>query len=145
MAVTFAHGVSAMRNVCLLAATAALTGCATAPDPAAVARAEAEFQQLIAGKVAGAPISCLSRTRSADMIVIDDSRIAFRNGSSVYVNDFRGGQCGRLGSGHYTLVTRSFGGGLCSGDIAEVMDLQTGTSVGSCALGEFIPYTGPRT
>jgi hypothetical protein len=38
-------------------------------------------------------------------------------------------------------VTRSSGSGLCRGDIARVADVSTGMIVGSCAVGDFIPYT----
>ena len=37
------------------------------------AEAEAEFQKLIAGKVAGQPIGCLPSYRSNDMVTIDDN------------------------------------------------------------------------
>lgn len=133
-----------MRSLCLLAAAAAaVAGCSTAvPAPTRSAEAEAQFQRLIAGKAAGAPVSCVRR--SADMVVIDDNLVAYRAGSKVYVNEFRGGSCNRLGSGFYALVTRSSGGGLCSGDIAQVMDLSTGTTLGSCALGDFVPYAAVR-
>ena len=30
---------------------------------------------------------------------------------------------------------------MCSGDIATVADLRTGMTVGSCTLGDFVPYT----
>lgn len=133
-----------MRSFCFLASAAALVGCTTAPDPTRAARADAEFQQLVAGKVAGAPVSCLARSPQSNMVVIDDSRVAFRSGARVFVNDFRGGSCARLGSGHYTLVTRSSGGGLCSGDFAEVVDTSTGMTMGSCVLGDFVPYNEPR-
>ena len=130
-----------MRNLCLLAATAALAGCSTAPQPGPTARAEAEFQQLTAGRVAGAPVSCISSSRKQDMVVIDDRRVAFRDGNRVFLNDFRGGQCSRLGSGFYTLVTRMSGSGMCSGDLAEVVDLSSGMTMGTCVLGDFVPYT----
>lgn len=132
-----------MRRICLLAAGAALAGCSTAPQPTRTAAAEAHFQKLVGGKVAGTAVSCIPRLRANNMVVIDDSLIAFRDGSRrVYVNDFRGGRCSRLGSGFYALVTRSFGSsGLCSGDIAEVVDTNSGVSFGNCVLGDFIPYT----
>jgi hypothetical protein len=42
---------------------------------------------------------------------------------------------------HYAIVTRQFGGGgLCSGEIAEVVDPTTGISISSCSFGEFVPY-----
>ena len=74
------------------------------------------------------------------MVVIDDNTLAFRNvGGNVYVNNVRGG-CSGLGSGFYTLVTRSHGTGLCSGDIGQVMDVSTGHFAGTCVLGDFTPY-----
>jgi hypothetical protein len=79
------------------------------------------------------------------MVVIDDNTVLFRNGRTVYRNDFQGGSCSRLGSGNYALLTRRTGGiGLCRGDIAEVKDLTVGITVGSCVMGDFVPYTRPR-
>lgn len=133
-----------MRNMSLLLITAALASCTTAPplEPRS-AEAEAELQQLIQGRVAGQPTRCLPSytARSGNMIVIDDNTIAFRNvGGDVYVNNVGSGGCSPLGSGIYTLVTRTSGSGLCSGDISQVVDLTSGMTFGSCALGDFIPY-----
>jgi hypothetical protein len=50
------------------------------------------------------------------------------------------GGCGNLGGG-YTLVTKTYGTAeLCRGDIAQVVDLQSHFTVGSCVFGDFIPY-----
>ena len=134
-----------MRNICLLAAVAALAGCSTAPEPPTrTAQSEAHLQRLLAGKVAGAPVHCLPRMGSQQMVVIDDSRVAFRDGRRVYVNDFRGGTCSRLGSGFYTLLTKSYGSGMCSGDIAQVIDTSNGISVATCVFGVFVPFERPR-
>ncbi|MEO7240673.1 MAG: DUF6491 family protein [Sphingomicrobium sp.] len=132
-----------MRSVSLMVMTAALAGCSTAPEPERSAKQEAHFQELIAGKVAGAPLSCLPSYRSRDnMVVVDDNTLVFRDGRRrVYVNHIVGG-CNNLSSGFYALVTRQYGGmGMCRGDIAEVADLTSGSIVGSCSLGDFIPYT----
>ena len=103
-------------------------------------RAENELRQALAGKVAGRPVDCLQARTSGDMQIIDDSTILFREGRRTYVQAPRGG-CAPLGSGTYTLVTQSFGGtGLCRGDIARVVDLQSGFTVGSCSLNEFVPF-----
>ena len=75
------------------------------------------------------------------MVVIDDNTVAFRHtGSRVYVNNFRN-DCPRLGTGWYALVTKRTGSTLCSGEIAQVVDTSSGITVGSCVLGEFVPYT----
>ena len=132
-----------MRSIALLIATAALAACTTAPQQQQTVSAEGEahFQRLIAGKAAGPAVSCISRMRANDMTVIDDNRIAFRDGNRVYVNDFRGQGCSGAGSGFYTLVTRTSGSNLCSGDIAELVDARSGMLRSACILGEFTPYT----
>jgi hypothetical protein len=135
-----------MRSISLALITAALASCATAPQPmdARSPEGEAQLQRLIAGRSAGPPMSCLPgyNSRRSNMTAIDDNTIAFRTGSGgdVYVSNVTSGGCGRLGSGLYTLVTRTTGSSLCSGDIANVTDLRTGVIVGSCAIGEFTPY-----
>jgi hypothetical protein len=131
-----------MRSMSLLLLTAALGGCMTSPPPGRTAEAEAHLNQLLAGRTAGPPRSCLSDFRANNMVVIDDDTVVFRDGRTVYRNDFMGAGCSRLGSGHYALLTRRVGGiGLCRGDIAEVKDLANGMTVGSCVVGDFIPYT----
>jgi hypothetical protein len=131
-----------MRSMSLLAIAAALAGCSTSPPMPRSAEADAELQRLIAGRVAGQPISCLSTLRADNMVVIDDNTIAFRNGGRVYVNQMQGG-CNQLGTGFYTLVTRMPTTQLCRGEIARVADLTTGSTVGSCVLGDFVPYSRP--
>ena len=125
----------------VLASAAAVAGCATAPPQPRSAAAEQQLQQLLAGKSPGAPQSCIPRYRPADMVVIDDNTVLFRDGSRrVWRTEMRG-HCALLGSGHYTLVTRSFGGsGPCRGDIVQLVDLSSGITAGSCAWGDFVPY-----
>ena len=134
-----------MRGFALLLVGASLASCAGAPQPGRSAKAEAHFQKLLAGKVAGQPLSCLPSYRQTDMVVIDDQTIAFRDGSRrVWVTNLRN-SCSNLGSGHYALVTKQFGGsGVCRGDIAEVADLTSGITVGSCVFGDFTPYMKPH-
>ena len=135
-----------MRSISLLLIGAAIVGCTTgaAEQPIRTAAKQRQYDQLLAGKVAGPPVSCLPTFRQDDMVVIDDRTIAFRQGSAhTYVNHMQGG-CSNLGGG-YALVTRSFGGSqLCRGDIAQVVDLTNRMTVGSCVFGDFIPYSRPR-
>lgn len=131
-----------MRSMSLLLLAATVSSCSTVPPEPRSARAEAHLQTLLAGRVANQPMTCLPHYRADNMVVIDDNTVLFRNGRTVYRNDFQGGTCSRLGSGFYALLTRSSGGtGLCRGDIAEVVDTTSGMQVGSCVLGDFVPYT----
>jgi hypothetical protein len=135
-----------MRSMSLLFMTAAVAACSTAPPPASrMADAQAELQRLTAGRVAGPAMNCLPgyRSRTAQMVVIDNNTVAFRNpGGPVYINHLKAGSCSGLNSGFYSLVTKSHGAlGLCSGDQAQVVDTANGVTVGTCVLGEFTPYS----
>ena len=132
-----------MRAIPLLLTAATLTGCMTQPPPETqLAESQAKFQELTSGKVAGSAMSCLPPSvRSRNLVTIDDSTIAYVDSPRrVYVNHLRG-ECSNLRGGFYTLVVRSGGSGTCSGDIADVADVRTGITAGSCALGDFVPYT----
>ena len=136
-----------MRTLITAAALAAtLAGCmmSNAPAPQRSLRDQQTLDRYLTGKTAGAAQSCLPFYRSEDMIVVDENTILFRDGSRrVWVNHPAGG-CNSLGRPGTALVTRSYGGtGLCRGEIATVVDTSAGFTVGSCSLGDFIPFTGP--
>lgn len=132
-----------MRYLVPLLVGLAVSSCTAAPPAetsAYAARQQARLAALTAGKVAGAPISCLPSYRSNDMIVIDDNTIAFREGRRrVYVNHMQGG-CMNLDEGRNALVTRTTSTQLCRGDIAEVLDTSARMAIGSCVFGDFVPY-----
>ena len=134
-----------MRRISLFLGAAGLMACATtaAEQPARSVKAQKQYDTLLAGKVAGAPISCLPTYHQDDMVVIDDQTIAFRQGRArVYVNHMQG-SCTNLGGG-YALVTKQYGSSqLCRGDIGQVVDLQNHFTVGSCVFGDFVPYAKP--
>jgi hypothetical protein len=135
-----------LASLTILASAGLLASCATTgtPEPR-TARAQADLNRFLDGKVPGKAQSCLPSYRSQDMVVIDENTILFRDGSKrVWRTDVRGG-CNGLGRPGTALLTRSFGGsGLCRGEIAQVVDTAQGFVVGSCSLGDFVPYTGPR-
>ena len=137
-----------MRSVIPLLIIGSLASCTYAPAPQAPIvdmKAQARLNQMLAGKVPGRPQSCLPSYKSNDMVVIDDYTIAFRDGTSrVWVNKPQG-PCNLLSAGPYALVTHPIGGGigLCRGDIGTVVDTLNHASVGSCVMGDFIPFTRP--
>ena len=134
-----------MRVISLLVASGVLASCTTTLQPTArAADKQAELAQLLAGKVAQKPQSCLPHYQSGDMRVIDDDTIAFRDGTRrTFVAHMNGG-CSNLGGGGFALVTHQFGSSdLCRGDIARVVDTLNGTTVGSCSFGDFTPYVRP--
>ncbi len=130
-----------MRLLIFATAAIGLTACATTVSQPAQRseRAQATYDKLLAGKVAGKPQNCLPLQRANDMEVIDDDTILYRDGRTTYVNKPLG-SCNLLSRGSYALVTRSQGSQMCRGDIGTVTDISTGTTVGSCAIGDFVPY-----
>lgn len=134
-----------MRALLFLTGGALLASCTTAPPPPTPdARAQAQFQQLVADKVAQPPISCLPSYNTNDMVVINGRTLAFRVGSrTTYVAHLSPG-CELIGTGTYALVSRQFGGGgTCSGDIQQVFDTASRMNVGSCTIAEIVPYARP--
>jgi hypothetical protein len=126
-------------------AASAVASCTTAPDMTQRSAAkQAELAQLLAGKVAQRPITCLPHRSADDMRVIDDQTIAYRDGGyRTYVTHMNG-PCSNLATGMAALVTHQFGSpDLCSGDIARVVDTANGVTIGSCAFGDFTPYVRP--
>ncbi len=108
------------------------------------AKEDARLQKALAGLTPGKPQHCI-RLRDANVTQ------SFENGKGtllfkvsrklIYRNDTRG-SCSGIGRDR-ALVTRIFGGTqLCRGDIAESADLVAGFTGGSCAMGDFVPYTG---
>lgn len=135
-----------MRSIPLVCLAAMLGSCSTAPQPVMRSPSgQRAMDSLLTGKVAEQPVSCLPSYNANDMSVIDGRTVAFRVGTgTVYMMQLNEG-CSLLGSGHYALVTRQFGGsGLCRGDIAQVADTMNRQIVGSCTIAAITPYTRPR-
>ena len=137
-----------MPALILLISTAAMGSCMAAPPApeqvaALAARDQAEVANYLNGRVpSGPPVACLSARSTNDMTIINQHAVGFRDNSSrVYINDMRGG-CPGLRS-QYALVTRQIGTGLCSGEIAEVVDPVSRIHISSCVFGEFRPFSRP--
>ena len=131
-----------MRGILLLGLGAIVASCSNAPPVGPSPMAQDKLARELAGLVPQPAQACLPNYRSQDMVVIDENTLLFRDGRNlVYRNNLNGG-CSNLG-GQYALVTKTFGSRLCRGDIAQVADLHNNMVVGSCILGDFVPYRRP--
>jgi len=129
-----------MKKFGILLLTLAGSCAPTPPNGEMVAKEQAKFAELTAGKAAGAPLSCIPAWRRDDMVVVDDQTIAFRNvGSTVYVNHMQSA-CSGIEHGRNALVWKSTTSNMCRGDIAEIIDTGARITVGSCVFGDFVPY-----
>ena len=133
-----------MRGSSLLLIGAALGSCSAAPEPEVRSPAgQITYDRLVAGKVARSPVTCLPNYNANDMSIIDSQTVAFRVGASTYIMHLSPG-CNGIGSGNAALLTKQFGaGGLCNGDIAQAFDTFNHMTVGSCVIGDIVPYTKP--
>ena len=126
-------------------AAAMLAACSTAPaEQARSPRAEKELAEALAGRTAGPPQRCISNWPQVEVQVIDRWTILYTEGSTVYVQNPRGG-CPGLDSGARTLVARQVGTSqMCDGDINETVDLLSRTGGAPCVFGPFTPYAKAR-
>ena len=133
-----------MRNILLVGlSTAMIAGCTTSPSASDTQVADAKIQQMVAGKVASAPMSCIPEYQSSTSSTVGSHAIAFDvNPALVYLSDTTGTGCEGLSDPTNSLIIKSRGPtGLCSGDQVQVRNLHTGIMVGACTLGDFVRYT----
>jgi hypothetical protein len=108
------------------------------------ARTPDDAEHALRDRVAGPPKACITLTRTSDQSrILDDHALIYDGfGSTVYLN--RPENCPAL-TPWRAVVTRSPGGQLCRGDIINIVDVTTRADFGGCSLGEFVPYSKPKT
>lgn len=134
-----------MRSVSLAAFAITLpflAACAqvdSTPKPLTDKQSELLTKQL-AGKVAGAPVNCISDYNSTNIVRISDDILLYRvSGNLVYKNNLRG-SCPGLARDSDIIVSEQFGGQKCRGDLIKLVDRTSGIQGPVCSLGEFVPY-----
>lgn len=99
----------------------------------------------LAGRVAGPPSSCVPVSTPSLHTTTYGRTILYRSATSggpIYRNDTDGG-CEGAARGDI-LVSVEHEGRPCAGDIVRTVDSTSRFTTGSCALGQFVPYTKPR-
>jgi|TARA_R110000765_G_scaffold58463_2_gene114253 hypothetical protein len=102
---------------------------------------QAMLDKRLEGRTAGEAKSCISGNDQRNMTVISDDILIFsssRNAKTIYVNKPYGG-CHN--ADRNILVYKRSTSALCRGEIINLVDNASGMTVGSCAFGDFIPYT----
>lgn len=135
-----------MRNPLILVPLAALAACAQTPAQTAAAAqagaaAQAELDKELAGLVLGKPVNCIDPRWSRQVKSYGGTILYGDLGSTKFRSD-TGGGCERIGRGD-VLVTRTYTGQLCRGDIARTIDPVSRFQTGSCSFAQFVPYRKP--
>jgi hypothetical protein len=103
---------------------------------------EEALQELLKGRVAGKPVSCLSLPTLRESEIIDGTAIVYRSGSKLYVNRPRSDA--KWLDSDDILLTKTSGGELCSIDTVYLLDRDTHFTRGFVTLGDFVPYERVR-
>lgn len=98
------------------------------------------LDKALAGRTEGPAKNCISRTQQRKLTYVNDGILIFgsKNSKTIFVNKPVNG-C--PGADRFALSYSRPSTSLCSGDIAQVVDLVAGSTLSSCAFGKFIPYT----
>ncbi len=102
---------------------------------------QVKLDQRLEGRTAGEPRTCINSADQRNMTVISDDVLVFgssRNARTIYVNKPYGG-CRNADRSilSYSRPTSS----LCKGEAITLVDSASRMPMGSCAFGEFVPYT----
>ncbi len=123
--------------IALLIAACGIAGCTRPAEPPADT-----FARELAGRVAGAPQSCISSFSNQNLRAIDASTIAYGSGRTIYVNRLSG-PCPGLADLSTIIVDAQDGSQYCRGNRVR------GNEIGSiipgpwCPLGDWVPYRRP--
>lgn len=131
---------------CLLPALVLLSGCTMTAEQSAradavQAREDARLSKALAGRSPGKPTDCID-PRSLNATVYGDKILYQFSTGRAWLTQTSGGCFGLTRDD--IIVTKSFTGQLCRGDIVRTVDRTSGFPSGSCTFGEFMPYERPR-
>jgi hypothetical protein len=104
---------------------------------------EAQLAKELEGRVAGAPVSCISLERIHATRIIDRTAIIYDAGSTIYVNRPRGGA--ETLDNWDVLVSKPFGSQLCSPGVVQLYERGSRIQSGFVTLDKFVPYKKVKT
>ena len=122
---------------------AALAAMAATPAAARRDSPDVQMQKLLAGRVAGESVDCISLSTANSSTIINERAIVYRAGSRLWVNVPRAGVDSL--DDDDVLVVRAYGDRLCSGDTVHMVDRSSRIAHTFVLLGEFVPYEKVKT
>ncbi|WP_242138529.1 MULTISPECIES: hypothetical protein [unclassified Sphingomonas] len=105
------------------------------------AKDQADLAKQLAGLVPGRPQECIQQRNYNDTSRVGDTILYKFNRNDIYRTDTNGG-CFGLRRGD-AIITKSYTGQLCRGDIIQTVDLVSRVPSGSCTFGPFVRYRKP--
>jgi hypothetical protein len=121
------------------AAVLALAGAAHAADKVdkKLEKNQARLAQMLEGRAAGEPVSCIPLVKSNRLEVIEGVALVYDSGDTLYVGKPKDPTT--LGRDDIVVIDR-FGSQLCDTDIVRTVDRNGGYFTGVVFLNKFVPY-----
>lgn len=130
-----------MKTPGLIMAAAALAFAGISAQSAdRVEKNEARLAQMLEGRTAGEPLTCISGYNGSRLEVIEGVGLVYNAGNTIYVA--RPDSPGSLGANDVVVIKR-FGGQLCHTDVIRTVDRQGGYTTGVLFLEKWVPYSKP--
>ncbi|MBQ94693.1 MAG: hypothetical protein CL510_02515 [Actinobacteria bacterium] len=102
-------------------------------------RGEKKLADMLEGRVAGEPQSCINTFGSRNLMQIDNTALVYRDGKTIWVNYTRNPDS--IDDSDVMVLKRFSGSSLCRTDTIELVDRVGGFFSGVLLLDDFIPYT----
>lgn len=124
-----------------LGLAASLAGCTHIEGPSRVQqRAEARLTQMLEGRVAGEPRSCIAAFDLGRLQILDRTAVVYDSGDTIWVS--RPSDPDALDTRDIVVIERT-GGQLCKTDLVRTVDRVNRFTTGVVFLGDFVPYRKP--
>ncbi len=129
-----------MKQIVAIAAAASALALGALPAQAETIRerSEARIAEMLDGRTAGEPQSCITAFRSNDLEVIPYVGIVYDAGDTIYVA--RATRPNMLRSSDVPIIERR-GSQLCRTDVIRTIDRHSHFTTGALFLEHFVPYT----
>lgn len=131
-----------MKSSRLMIAAAVLVFAAAAAYPAdkptRVQKSEARLAELLKGRTAGEPVSCIPEFQSSRVEVLEGVAMVYGLGKVVYVAKPEPPDSMQWDD---IIVVKRNAGMLCNTDIVRTVDRMSGFTTGVVFLSKFVPYT----
>jgi hypothetical protein len=128
-----------MRSVLTTIALASLAlGAATTTVAKEQQTGEQKLAEMLEGRVAGEPKSCISTTRGGSLRVIEKTAVVYEAGDTLWVN--RTAQPDTLKRDDVLIINKTSGMQLCRLDNITTVDQASRFFTGVVFLKDFVPY-----
>lgn len=113
----------------------------SADKPTRAEKNEAKLAEMLKGRTAGEPVSCVPALKSNGLQIIEGLAMVYDSGDVLYVS--RPTHANMLSDDDIVVIERT-GGQLCNTDIIRTIDRTGGFHTGVVFLGKFVPYRKQR-